>query len=206
MKLDTFITNGLREKAFLLYDEDTRQCVCIDPGNKDNTILDYIKENNLDLKYVLLTHEHYDHILGVKVLQDTGAKVVAHKMAKQMLENAKLNGGDMYKQPVFVVADIYATEEITFDDIDFEIKLLYTPGHTQGGCCYYVPSMDYVFTGDTLFRETIGRYDFYTGDYDTLINSIKTKLFTLPDNTTCFPGHGEDTSIIYEKKYNQHFN
>ncbi len=205
MKLETFITNRLREKSYILYDEDTKDAICVDPGNSDNVILDFIKGNNLNLKYILLTHGHFDHIMGIKYLKETNAKIVAFKEEKEILEDNEKNGGGLYSIKTDAQADIYGDKDTVLDEVCFDIKLLETPGHTKGGACYYVPSFNIVFTGDTLFRETIGRYDFYSGDFDTLIGSIKENLFVLPDDTICCPGHGENTTIIHEKKHNQFF-
>ncbi len=205
MILETFITNSLREKAYLFYNEETKNAVCIDPGNRDDGILEYIKEKGLSLKYILLTHGHFDHIQGVEFLKETGAKVVAYEDEKDILLNPEINGGASRNVDTTVDADMYVTEATKLDEVDFEIKILHTPGHTKGGCCYYVPTEDLVFTGDTLFRETIGRSDLYSGDFDTLINSINNKLFVLDGETICLPGHGEYTTILHEKHHNQFF-
>ncbi len=205
MKLETFITNRLREKAYVLYDENTKNAICVDPGNSDNVILDFIKENNLDLKYILLTHGHFDHILGVGKLKSTNAKIVAHKDEEEILINPDYNGGTMYGYNTSITADISVTDGDTLEDAGFSIKVLHTAGHTKGGACYFVKEDNVVFTGDTLFRETIGRSDFFTGDFNTLINSVKEKLFVLDDETLCCPGHGENTTIIHEKHHNQFF-
>ncbi len=206
MKLEIFVTNSLRELSYVLYDENTKDAVCIDPGNEDDTILEYVKENNLNLKYILLTHGHFDHIMGVESLKKTGAKLVAHEEEKLILENHLYNGGVMNGINISFEADLYINESTELSDVDFNIKVLHTPGHTPGGVCYYLPDLDIVFTGDTMFRETIGRTDFPYGSHENLLKSIATKLFVLPENTVCYTGHGEDTSIEHEKKYNQFFN
>ncbi len=205
MKLEIFITNSLREKAYVLYDENTKDAICVDPGNGDDGILEFINENGLNLKYVLLTHGHFDHIMGVGSLAPTGAKVIAYEFEKEILNNTEHNGGYNYLVELSIDADEYIDESFKFDELSFEVKVLHTPGHTKGGCCYYVPSIQSVFTGDTLFRETIGRSDLFSGNFEELISSIKTKLFVLDDETVCFPGHGENTTIGHEKSHNQFF-
>ncbi len=205
MKLEIFITNSLREKAYVLFDEDTKDAVCVDPGNNDDGILDFINKNGLNLKYVLLTHGHFDHIMGVKFLKPTNAKVVAYEFEKEILNNPEINGGAYHNVDTNVNADEYINEDYAFEDLSFEIKVLHTPGHTKGCCCYYVPEDECVFTGDTLFRETVGRTDLYSSDSDAIISSIKEKLFVLDDDIVCFPGHGEFTTIGHEKSHNQFF-
>ncbi len=206
MKLEVFVTNSLRELSYVLYDENTNDAVCIDPGNEDDSILEYVKKNNLNLKYILLTHGHFDHIMCVESLKKSGAKVVAHKDEKQILENFEYNGGKMFGSNVAEMADLYIDENTELSDVDFNIKVIHTPGHTPGGVCYYLPDLNIMFTGDTLFRETIGRTDFPYGSHENLLKSIATKLFSLPENTVCYTGHGEDTTIEHEKNYNQFFN
>ncbi len=205
MKLEIFITNSIREKAYVLYDENTKDAICVDPGNGDDGILEFVNENELNLKYVLLTHGHFDHIMGVKSLQTTKAKVVAYKDEKDILNSPELNCGVHYGLDLVVEADEYVDERFVFADLSFEIKVLHTPGHTKGGCCYYVPAIESVFTGDTLFRETVGRSDLHSGDSRQLLDSVKTKLFVLDEETVCFPGHGENTTIGHEKSHNQFF-
>ncbi len=205
MKLETFITNSLREKSYILYDENTKEAICIDPGNRDEGLLEFINENRLLLKYVLLTHGHFDHIQGVKYLRPTGMKVVAYEDEKEILENPEINGGQFYNIKAEVKADIFANEQTRLEDISFDVKILHTPGHTQGGCCYYVPSCNLIFTGDTLFRETIGRSDLHSGNFEKLIESIKEKLFVLDEEVVCLPGHGENTTIAHERHHNQFF-
>ncbi len=205
MKIESFITNSIREKAYILYDENTKEAVCVDPGNSDDGLLEFVNEKGLNLKYILLTHGHFDHTMGVKSLAPTKAKVVAHKLEKDILNNPELNSSVLIGFELVVEADEYIDESYVFEDVSFEIKVLHTPGHTKGGCCYYVPSIDSVFTGDTLFRETVGRSDLYSGDGDELLHNIRTKLFVLDDETTCFPGHGENTTIWHEKSHNQFF-
>ncbi len=205
MELEIFVANAIREKAYLLYDENTKKAICVDPGNNDTLIADFVKEKQLDLVYILLTHGHFDHIMGVKFLKEFGAKVVAHNDEDEILKNTQINGGAMYNMDVTVDADIFVTDGKVLKDAGFDIKVLHTPGHTKGGVCFLIESEDIVFTGDTLFRETIGRSDLYTGDFDTLISSINEKLFTLNDDMICFPGHGENTNIGFEKQCNPFF-
>lgn len=205
MKLETFIANNIRENSYILYDENTKQAVCIDPGNKNDSLLNFINENDLNLKYILLTHGHYDHVQGVPYLKDTMAKVVSHKDEVEISSNAYYNGSSSYSKDVTVIPDTLVSDNDILEDFVTKIRVIHTPGHTKGGVCYYLEDLGMLFTGDTLFQGTIGRSDFYSGDSETLLNSIREKLFTLDDDVVCFPGHSEKTSIGIEKICNPHF-
>lgn len=206
MIIETFVTNALREKAYLIYDESSKNAVIVDPGNGDDFIRDFIKEKELNLKYILLTHGHFDHITGVDFLKEFNAKIVASTDEVELLTNPDINGSALHRLNLTVNADVLVNDSDVLTDTGFDIKVFTTPGHTLGGVCYYIESEKALFTGDTLFRETIGRTDLYKSDFNSLINSIKEKLFILDKDTVCYPGHGEVTNIEHEMRYNPFFN
>lgn len=206
MIIETFVTNALREKAYLIYDESSKNAVIVDPGNGDDFIRDFIKEKELNLKYILLTHGHFDHIMGVDFLKEFNAKIVASTDEVELLTNPDINGSALHRLNLTVNADVLVNDSDVLTDTGFDIKVFTTPGHTLGGVCYYIESEKALFTGDTLFRETIGRTDLYKSDFNSLINSIKEKLFILDKDTVCYPGHGEVTNIEHEMRYNPFFN
>lgn len=185
--------NHMGTNSYLLI-KDNKECFIIDAASKLDAFQEIIDQEGLNLKYIMLTHGHFDHVLGVEDLVNKyGAKIVAHIEEKDVLTKASVNLSNMIGKIIEFDADIYLEgQEGTFEDFTY----LFTPGHTSGGVSYKYE--DHVFTGDTVFRASIGRTDFPGGDYDTLIKSIRDKIFTLDHDTTIYPGHGPNTSVEYE--------
>ncbi len=188
--------------CYIIYCEEKKEGIIVDPGGDVDTILDYIRENGLNIKYLILTHGHGDHIGGLKELKEKlNAKIAIHEEDAEMLKDASKNlSSQMPMQKVELEADILLSEG---DIIEFgnEIaKVIHTPGHTRGGICLVIN--DSIITGDTLFAGSIGRTDLYGGDYDTLIKSIKEKLMIYPDETKIYPGHGSPSTIGKERHRN----
>lgn len=195
--------NETNENTYLVYDEETKNGIIIDPGCKIENIEQLILENGVNLKYILLTHCHYDHIESLIPLKEkTGAKIVTGDKGNKNIGDTKKNltlYGLGY--PISEIeADIILNdgEILTLDSLD--IKCIYTPGHTECSVCYLCSNE--LFSGDTIFLRSVGRWDLPTGDFKTIESSIKEKLYTLPDETAVHPGHGDSTTIGYEKKYN----
>jgi hydroxyacylglutathione hydrolase len=187
MIIKCFKVGWLATNCYVVSDE-TKEATVIDPGLENETeagqILDYIKENNLHVKYIINTHGHPDHISGNQIIKDaTGASILIHENHKgRANQDQKLHDGD------------------TIQVGNIKFKVLHTPGHTPSGICLL--TKDVVFTGDTLFAGSIGRTDFQGGSYQDIIHSIKTKLMPLPDNIKVYPGHESFSTIGDEKKYN----
>ncbi len=203
MILKTFVEPPLENNNYLLIDEETRDAVLVDCSHFDEAIIKTLADYGAKLKYILLTHAHFDHVMGVyETAQVTGAKVILHVNDELLLKD--LNSFTfMLGLPSVNVPEINRYVEDA-DNIDFagkEIKVIHTPGHTKGCVGYLVDGI--LFSGDTLFKESVGRTDLEGGSFSELENSIKTKLFTLPDETPVYPGHGSDTTIEHEKKYNK---
>ena len=155
---------------------------------------------------ILLTHSHYDHTAGVPALKKkTGATVICTKECRENLKNARLNVSVMFGENMSLdCVDKTVSDGEEFKIGDILIKCIKTPGHTSCSTCYLTE--DNLFSGDTIFLRTTGRWDLPTGDFSVLENSIKNKIYTLDENLTVYPGHGEKTSVGYEKKFNMVIN
>jgi glyoxylase-like metal-dependent hydrolase (beta-lactamase superfamily II) len=200
--LKSIVVGSFGANCYVVGCEETKEAVVIDPGGEVNLILDELKGKGLKVKYIVNTHGHIDHIGGNDELREaTGAQVMIHEQDASMLIEPKLNfSGMMGRQEGFRAADTILKEGDVIEFGTIKLKVLHTPGHTKGGICLLTDGL--VFTGDTLFNESIGRTDFPGGDYDSIIKSIKEKLMTLPDETIVYPGHMGDSTIAHERKYN----
>jgi glyoxylase-like metal-dependent hydrolase (beta-lactamase superfamily II) len=189
--------------CFILGCEETHEAVVIDPGDDAAEILFELAESRLKVKYILNTHGHFDHVGANKKMKDaTDAPILIHASDAPMLgmlaAHASSFGLSAENSPT---ADQFIKDGDTISfGKDITLKVIHTPGHTPGGVSFYTDGK--VFVGDTLFAGSIGRTDFPGGDYDTLIASVQKKLFLLADNVAVYPGHGPETSIGREKKFN----
>ena len=206
MKLKTFNNNNMGQNTYLYYDEKSGEGVIIDAGCSEgdiNAITAFLNEDNITVKGILLTHGHYDHIIAVEKLKNlTAAKVCSHKSEAQMLESPALNLSTRIETDIVVVPDKLFGDGDTFDVGGASLKVIHTPGHTTGGVCYYDNDNGNLFTGDTLFKQSVGRTDLASGSHRDLAANISNKLFALPDNTKVYPGHGPSTTVGYEKTNN----
>ncbi len=202
------LTVGLLEvNCWILGDEKTREAVVIDPGGDEDEILDTLNRNNLKLKLIIDTHGHFDHVDANQPLKDaTGAQIAIHEADGQMLikpsSEAMFFTGNRLR---LSQADILLKEGDILTFGDYRLKVLHTPGHTPGGISLVLEDHTYVYVGDLLFAGSIGRTDFPGGDYDALINAVRTKIFPLGDNYNVYPGHGPVTTVGQERKYNPFF-
>ncbi len=188
--------------CYLVGDDSTKEGIIIDPGAEGSFILKQVKACGLKIKTIVLTHSHMDHVGALaEVKIATGAEVAIHEDEAPFLQKQP-RMAFLPQTPKPPSADRLLKEGdiITFGKI--KLKVLHTPGHTRGGMCLVGDGI--VFTGDTLFADSVGRTDFPGGSMIKLIDSIKTKLCPLPDETVCYPGHGPATTIAQEKKHNQY--
>lgn len=202
-KVLEFIGGPIGVNSYLIIDEESRAAAIVDPGFFDNRIEKALDENKATLKYIILTHGHGDHIGGVPGIfkKYDGVKLIAHEDEKEMLANGDINCSlGMFGKNIELKADIWVKEGDSIKMGDLEFKFIHTPGHTNGGMCILLD--DILFSGDTLFRMSIGRTDFPQGSFSKIMMSIKEKLFKLPDNTKVYPGHMDKTDIGYEKRNN----
>lgn len=202
MFLKTVVVGPLEVNCYIIADEKNKEAAVIDPGDNSDEILDIISKNNLNLKFIINTHAHFDHIGAIGKIKDaTGAEFLIHEMETHVLKtlpSQNLIFGIKVDTPPAPDRFLKDNEELILGDI--KLKILYTPGHSPGGICIHADGV--VFTGDTLFAGSIGRTDLPGGDYNTLINSIKKKLLPLEDETIVLPGHGPKSAIKEEKEYN----
>jgi len=206
MKIMLFNANDMGQNIYLYYHEKLCEGIIIDAGcsEADIKLLSaFISDNRISIKGILLTHGHYDHIIGLGEMTNlTSAKVCSHEKEMKMLECPDINLSTR------IGANLKVTPGLLFDDGDVyqlgdvRLQVLHTPGHTPGGVCYYDKDNNNLFTGDTLFKESIGRTDLPAGNHNELIINIKEKLFVLPNETRVYPGHGPGTTIGYEKQHN----
>ena len=204
-----FTFNHFEVNSYLIVDEATKQCAIVDPACEasfeDAQLTQYIEQEQLQVTYILLTHAHVDHIAGLRqVCEHYGLPVTMHAEGRKLLKQAEAYGGIMG----FAVDNMGDLEmqEINDDDVlhigGLEVECRYVPGHCPGSMCFVVAADKAVITGDALFHFSIGRTDLPGGDYPTLIDYLKRRVLTLPDDFRVLPGHGISSQIGKEKKYN----
>ena len=203
MKIVNIPTGMLQANTYLVCDETSRLGFIVDLGGYSRELKNIIEKNDIQIQYIVLTHGHGDHIGGVQEhLKDfPDAKVVCSRAEEKMLMDPELNEAHHFgPEKVSFKPDILVDDEDTLTVGNMTMKFIMTPGHTEGGMCILVD--DVLFSGDTLFCRSIGRTDLAGGDFKTLMESIKNKLFLLPDETQVLPGHMGTTTIGFEKEHN----
>jgi hydroxyacylglutathione hydrolase len=199
-ELHTFQVGFLETNCYLIFDSSAN-ALCIDPGSDADTIISYCSENKINTKNILLTHAHYDHIGGVNALvEHFQIPVWVHPSDYEMATNPDLNFSSLLSSPYRIDShlEVFKGEEFSFGK--FSIRIFHTPGHTPGSVCFYWDKS--LISGDTLFRNSIGRSDFPGSNGKELIHSIQHRLMPLDDEVTVYPGHGMITSIGHERKRN----
>ena len=204
MKIETMVLGDVRTNCYLLINEETKEALVVDPADRADVIVRKLIDEGLTLKAILLTHGHGDHILAVGDLKKQfGVKVYAAKAEEALLSDAAQNlSKALFGIAVTVKPDILLEDGQEFEAAGIRLRMLHTPGHTPGGCCYYQAEEKILFSGDTLFCGSIGRTDFPGGSLSELVRSVKEKLLVLPEDVKVYPGHEEITTIGHEKKYN----
>lgn len=213
IKIGRMVMGVCQTNCYFLYREGEQECIVVDPADQGVSIYDALRRNGFRVTGILLTHGHFDHIWGLDALRDAvnaaaeadglePVKAYAMEAEKELLRDAQKNVSEQAGRPCTTYADVYLKDgqELTLAGI--QCKVIATPGHTVGGCCYYFREAGILVAGDTLFAESVGRTDFPTGSMSTLVRSVRDKLFVLPEDTKVYPGHGERTTIAHEKEYN----
>ncbi len=201
----TFVQGPIDANNYLLIDENTKDAILIDCSSPDDDYVNEIKKLEINLKKILLTHGHFDHILGCnRFHQEFGSDIYVSEEDKEQIAYAPQMtmtlGGIRIPEITSVKNTVKEGDKFKIGDI--ELTAISTPGHTQGGMCY-LTNDGKLFSGDTLFKRSVGRTDFLGGSFEQIKNSVKEKLFKLPDDTIVYSGHGPETTIGYEKKYNE---
>ena len=207
MEIAYFTFNDFAENTYVLYD-DSRSCVIIDPGcnnsNERSQLTSFIETNKLTPAYVINTHCHIDHVLGNRYITETyDIPLYAHEGEVPVLASCEMVAqmyGIPYDPSPTIDHFIKQGEALSFGNTSLEV--FYTPGHSPASVSLYHKNTATLIAGDVLFRQSIGRTDLPGGDFNTLIQSIKSQLFILPDETVVYPGHGPETTIGYEKQFN----
>lgn len=203
MKIEKFVTGIISTNCYLVINEDTKQAVVIDPAACPSYLMSHIKSEGLKIEAILLTHGHFDHIMGIDgFLSEFDVPVYVHEEDADAMEDPVLNQSSTYTSGYTFGKARYLRDRQTLELAGYTFQVIHTPGHTKGGCCYYVASENVLFSGDTLFQNSVGRTDFVNSSTSDLVHSIREKLFLLPDDTMVYPGHMGETKIGHEKKYN----
>ena len=206
MKIDRLVLGAYETNCYVLRgSEAAKDCLIVDAGLGADKLIKFLQEDKLNPVSIILTHGHIDHIEGVAALRAEfpDIKVYIHKLDAEMLTEPYTNLSAMTGAPFSVEpADFLLDEQSIIEHDDIKLSVLHTPGHTPGGICLYLEKEGIVFSDDALFADSIGRTDFPDGNMEQLLQSIREKLFTLPDETRVYSGHGPMTTIAHEKEYN----
>ena len=201
MILKRMVLNPFGTNCYIVGSDSTREGMVIDPGGDGQEILRQVGELGLDIKYIVLTHGHIDHIGAVKeVKEGTGAEFCVHSSETRLIQERPLGSIVGLQYPVIPEPDRWLNGGDSIDIGDLHFLVLHTPGHSPGGICLLGEGV--VFSGDTLFNYGIGRTDLPGSSYSELMNGIHTKLMVLPDNTVVYPGHGPESTIGAERRGN----
>jgi glyoxylase-like metal-dependent hydrolase (beta-lactamase superfamily II) len=207
MIFEEIAVGPLSVNCFVIGCESSHEGIVVDPGGDVELIEQAVRKHRLKISSIINTHGHFDHVGGnARAVASLGARLLIHQADAYLLgkisEVAGMYGmaGENSPEPDEF---LYDGMEMAFGD--YVLKVLHTPGHTLGGCCFYINKENMIITGDTLFADSIGRTDFPGGSHEQLLDSIRTKLFTLPEDVTAYPGHGPKTTIGHEKSCNPYF-
>lgn len=204
MRIKKFVQGPIGTNCYVVQNEETKECFVVDLALWQPSFLTFFQEEGLQAKAVLLTHGHFDHMMGVeKFIEKVPVPVYVMEEEKPLLCDARLNASSSMYGEGFVFSEAQGLRDgQTLSVAGFQVQVIHTPGHTVGGCCYYLPQEGVLFSGDTLFQASVGRTDLPTGSGSQIVRSVREKLFVLPEDTMVYPGHMEETTIGSEKKYN----
>ncbi len=213
IKIGRMVLGMYSTNCYFLYRQGEQDAIVVDAPDHGRQVCDTLEKNGLHVAGILLTHGHFDHIWGLEDLRDAANEKAARRGAekvsvyaceaeKDLLADTYQNVSKLMHRPCSVKADIYVKDGEELTIAGMTCRVIATPGHTSGCCCYYFQEEGFLLCGDTIFLESVGRTDFPTGSMSMLVRSVKEKLFVLPEDTKVYPGHGDSTTIGHEKKYN----
>lgn len=211
IKIQIFPFNPVRVNTYVLWDSETKDCIIVDPGNwnigEDEILTSFIDKKELNVVKIIATHSHFDHVMGVNfALQKWKVPFVGHKEANLLMPRIPEMAGwfNIRMDPVSPLTDyVKEGDSIALGNSTFEV--IHVPGHSPGSIVLYCEQQDFMIGADVLFKGGIGHTEVPYGDLPLLLDGIEKKLFTKPDNTIFYTGHGSSTSIAYEKKHNPYF-
>ena len=202
--IESVVVGSVGTNCYIVHKKDSEHCFVVDPGDSGDKIANYIRDQKMILDHILLTHGHFDHIIGVpEVKRAFHLPVYASETEDAMLADTSINLSCHVpgKQTSFH-ADVLVHDGDELELLGYKWKVIATPGHTAGSVSYYIPEEEVLLSGDTLFYESYGRTDLATGSSSDIADSLLNKLFVLPEDTMVYPGHGDPTTIGYEKEHN----
>lgn len=203
LRVEQYVVGSVQTNCYFAINDDTKETLVVDPGASAKKLAEILEKEELKPVAILLTHGHFDHAGGAAELAEHfHIPVYAEEHEKETLENPGLNLSGWEGRECVYHADNFLKDEQEIDLAGFHIRVLFTPGHTVGGCCYYFSYQNALFSGDVLFAQSIGRTDFPKGSALQLIRGIREKLMILPDETVVYAGHNENTTIGTERMYN----
>ena len=204
MKIEKFVTGIISTNCYIVTNEETKETVIVDPANLSKAMIGYIEEEELVIKAILLTHAHFDHIMGIdKVIDRYGEMpVYVEESDLELLHTPSMNESTVYTNGYSYPGGDVIHDGDVLHLIGEDFRVIHTPGHTKGSCCYYIKDEGVLFSGDTLFCGSVGRTDFPGGSSAEIVRSLHKLVDTLPEDTEVFPGHDASTTIGYEKRYN----
>lgn len=204
MQVEHLAVGPVQTNCYLAINKETKEAIIIDPGDDADRIGMRLMQLEAKPVAILLTHGHFDHAGAAKTLAaQYDILVYAHEKEAETLEDSRMNlSGPLAGGATSYHVDVFLKDEQELTLAGLHMRVLFTPGHTPGGCCYYFPREDVLFSGDSLFCGSVGRTDFPGGSMRTLVDSVRNKLMSLPENTIVYPGHDIETTIEQERMYN----
>ena len=203
LKINHYVVGPVQTNCYFAINEETKELIIIDPGDAAKQLSERIRKEGCKPVAILLTHGHFDHASAAEELaKEFGISIYIYEDDKETLEDPEANVSYMMGESKVFHADVFLKDEQELDLAGFHIRVLHTPGHTKGSCCYYLKDEGVLFSGDTVFYGSVGRTDFPGGSTAEIVRSLHKLVDSLPEETEVFPGHDASTTIGYEKRYN----
>lgn len=205
LQIKEFRLGQMQNNTLVVFDPESKKGIIVDPTFQNQPVLDFIRDQSLLIESILCTHAHFDHFAGVPLLAESLSPHPTVMLNKKDLALWQDGGGS--KQFNFLIKllprpDAFISHAQIIHLGDSQIEIREVPGHSPGSVILYIPSLNTAICGDAIFYESIGRTDLKDGDHETLLTSIRSQIFTLPEDTILIPGHGEHTTVAHEKQYN----